>query len=387
MRIGEILTSQSYWEKTAVVIAGGTGSGHATAHGIVAGGACSFSEDLYSNNYTDRPGRWHVEEPPSYTRKNAIRNKEFYRLFCKNLPSNASYLGLSENITKEDLERIVDDIKEVVEEYNPPELILVTTGTDAMEQVARYINKELGDLIRKKGVRVILTGANRDLSRDDTDIWENLEFAFESGFRKDIIPGVYVAFHNSLTPADLVVKEPFNGDEMNYISRSSPRYWSSVLRHNVKDLYTISRLWWKLGWKDQAANTVVDYPVNVIRENHDEFRELLKSNPVRAVLFILYHSSTANTLKDKPEMSVAKLAQDLRDEGKRVFAVTENGEPVNLTATAYETSVRLAEAGVIGLGNMTRNVALAKLRMCARGTDEEFMQKMSTSYVGEFAIS
>lgn len=378
MRASEILTSQWHWDRAEVIPAGGTGSGYSSSNGIRGGNATSLSDMLFAEN---------LGGTPLYLRRKAIRNKRFYELMCRSMQM-AAYIGLSENLTKEKLDEIVDQIRDTIESKKPPEVILVTTGTDAMEQIARYIDKKLGGLIRSKGIRVVLTGANRDLSKENTDIWENLEFAFESGFRKDIVPGIYVAFHRRLVPVDLVVKEPFNGIEMNYISRRSPRYWLASMRQTARDALVISRLWYKLGLNAEASRRVVDYPVNVIRENHDKLREKIKREYIMAVLLILYHSSTANTLDECPEMSVANLAKDLRRQGINVLAVTENAEPVNLSAEAYETSVKLAEAGVKGLGNMSCRVAFAKMAMSASsGTNEEFISKMSTSYVGEAILT
>ena len=371
LKIPSISTSTAHWERATIIPAGGTGTGHATNDGIKGGSSSALSEMLYA---------YDVGEDPPYLTCEAIKNKRFYELLCHNLELPA-YMGLSENLTTKDLDEIVDRIREELEYHDCPEVFVITSGTDAMEQVAKYVNDKLGDLIRAKGVKVILTGANRDLTKPDTDIWDNLEFAFESGFREDIISGVYVAFHNRLIPAELVAKEPFNGIEMNYISKKDPKYWSAVLKSNLSDINIIRKLWWKLGIRDKAARSVATYPVNVIRENHKFVRGYVNSNSIRAVLFTLYHSSTANTIDDD-NVSVAKLVSDFEDDGVLTFAVTENGEPVNLTPTAYETSVKLGKAGLRGL-NMTRNVALAKLWMTACGSNNQIVERMQTDFVGE----
>ena len=94
----------------------------------------------------------------------------------------------------------------------------------------------------------------------------------------------------------------------------------------------------------------------------------------------LYHSGTANT--DKPELSVAQLANKLAEKGISVFGVTENGEPC--TFGGYETSVKLQQAGVIPLGKMTHDVALAKLRLLSKISPDELVENMTTNMVGEF---
>ena len=362
-------------EMIVAIPAGGTGTGFATERGIV---GMSGARVLRDQEYP-----LEITETPPYLRNGAIKNKQFYKFLCQILEEPV-YIGLSENLTQEDLDNIVERIRE--DNLNiprPPKVIILPTGTDAMEQVAKYIDKKLGKEIREKGIKVILTGANRDLSKPNTDIWENLEFAVESGLREDIIPGVYVAFHERLIPVDLVVKEPFNGDEMNYISKRHPKYWLAKAKAGAKDAYYISKLAFSLGIHTSAPHKVMHYPVNVIRPNHEKFLKAVKLHCPNTVIFEGYHSSTANTLENRPEMSVAKLGADLATDGVAVFFVTETGEPVILTAEAYETSCKIGKAGVKGLGNTSKNVAYAKAMLCAKGNKTDIESTMTTNIAGE----
>jgi len=70
------------------------------------------------------------------------------------------------------------------------------------------------------------------------------------------------------------------------------------------------------------------------------------------------------------------------ERGIALFAVTENGEPVNFGG--YETSVKLQEAGIVPLGNMAHDVALAKLRLIDPTFEaDQLKQEMLTNRVGE----
>jgi L-asparaginase/Glu-tRNA(Gln) amidotransferase subunit D len=102
---------------------------------------------------------------------------------------------------------------------------------------------------------------------------------------------------------------------------------------------------------------------------------------VRGIILNLYHSGTANV--EEAGESVAKLVEDLRRKrGIVFFGVTENGEPVDLHA--YETSVRLREAGVVPLYDMLRDVALAKLRlMDGKASAGQLIEAMLHNDVGE----
>jgi L-asparaginase/Glu-tRNA(Gln) amidotransferase subunit D len=135
--------------------------------------------------------------------------------------AQVAYTGLSENLDKECLAQI--DQKASAALDRSPHAALVTHGTDSMEQTARDLQKNFIDRLVAQAAKIIITGANEDLSEENTDAWDNLAFAFESAYG-DAEPGVYVAFHRRLIPADKVVKEPFNGREMNYTSVDDPTY-------------------------------------------------------------------------------------------------------------------------------------------------------------------
>ncbi len=228
-----------------------------------------------------------------------------------------------------------------------------------MEQTGRYLQGRFYSWLQKLGATIVLTGANDDISVEHTDAWDNLALALESADNDDIEPDVYLAFHDRLIPAHKVVKEPFNGLEMNYVSHDSEAYFRAQQRQRQRAQAAIARLTAQYG-EPAFTDNVIDYPVNVILQDHRKLMTRVRAQNPGAVLLTLYHSSTANT--EKPELSVAELARTITSEyGTPFFAVTENGEPCRLDR--YETSVKLADAGIIPLGDMLHDVAFAKLSM------------------------
>lgn len=293
--------------------------------------------------------------------------------------ASVAYTGLSENIDERYLIQIVDEVAAAL--ARSPHSVIVTHGTDSMEQTARALSRQFTEQLQAQAAKIVLTGANNDISAPGTDAWSNLAFAFESA-GSDAEPGVYVAFHGKLIPADLVVKEPFNGIEMNYTSHDEPSYEQAMTRRAQQVQEQVLGLEAHYN-KPPQTNGIVDYPVNIVRPDHQELLEYTATHDVRAVLLTLYHSGTANT--EAPELSVAALAERLaREQGIVCFAVTENGEPVRLSA--YETSVKLQEAGIIPLGNMLHDVALAKLWLIDPSlTREDLVQEMQTNRIGELS--
>lgn len=316
--------------RIGVVYAGGTISSLATPQG--------YREDGHSVDLVDR-----LEE--------RVRNfKNSFELGG----TQVAYTGLSENMDEGYWQNITSATKDSLQRNKA---VVITHGTDCMEQTARHLQKALGEILTKNGARVVLTGANEDLMHPQTDAWDNLVFAFESA-GKAFGNDVFVGFHRRLIPAGLVVKEPFNGREMNYVSSDSAEYQNAINQQTHQNNRLIAELTGRLGDTDKSR--AVEYPVNVVRHDHQTFltqTDRQTEQPLRAILLTLYHSGTANT--EKPALSVAELVMKLRKKRLVFFGATENGEPVDLHS--YETSVRLREAGVVPLYDMHKDVAMAKL--------------------------
>lgn len=336
-----------------VVYAGGTISSLATPLGYREGG-----------HVVDLAGRLQ-EKIPTFGKGIRLGNAE------------VAYTGLSENIDFNYWESIEAKVSQALQK-NPHALVL-THGTDSMEQTAKYLHKKLGQHLIENSSKLILTGANEDLQHPQTDAWNNLHFAFESG-QSDAPAGTYIAFHRKLIPADLAVKEPYNGREMNYASIEDVEYRQALNTSLLKAEKEISQLRRMFQARPDIAESALEYEANIVRPNHQELFNKLKNRDIKSVLLVLYHSGTANT--EKPALSVSELVKNLRTKrGIVAFGVSENGEPINLHS--YETSVRLREAGVVPLYNMQREVALEKLKLVSRGTSGQIIDRMLSNKVGE----
>lgn len=337
-----------------IIYAGGTISALATPQGYREGG---HVVDLISRLEERQPG--------------------FIQRFDLGQPQ-VTYTGLSENIGESDLVWMENAIDTAL--ANNPDSILMSFGTDFAEQAAKRFQNKYRDQLKQQGVKIIIVTANDDLSHPNTDAWDNLTFSLESA-AGDAEPGVYLGFHGRLVPADSVVKEPYNGKEMNFRSIDDPEYIEGVRKQREQTEGLIDRLQAKVAGSPEAAQSVLDYPVNIFRLNHQELLGIcLKDGTIRAILLTLYHSGTANATDS--EASVSRLVNHLRGTGIVFFGVTENGEPVDLHS--YETSVKLRSSGVVPLYDMFKEVALAKLRLAnSYLTANQLIEDMLRNRVGE----
>ena len=339
--------------KVEIVYAGGTISSLATSGGYREGG---HKVDLL---------KLLEDRLPGVTKDVEISGTDF------------AYLGLSENIDFHYWKEIEKKVKEAL--ARNPKTIIVTHGTDSMEHTAKYLQNKFKKALTRKRVVIILTGANQDISHPKTDAWDNLKFSLQC-VSKRLSPDVYVAFHNRIIPANEVVKEPYNGEEMNYLSKKDKKYRDLKQIQKVRETRLIKEI------KKEILNTVshesvVEYPVNKVLKNHHKLLSKI-SGETKFVLLVLYHSGTANT--ENSITSIVKLINELRKEDIIFFGVTENGEPVDLHL--YETSVKLRRAGLIPLYDMNRKVALAKLRLLSDRPRVEVINSMLKNYVGEIKL-
>jgi L-asparaginase/Glu-tRNA(Gln) amidotransferase subunit D len=342
------------WQDAYAVFAGGTITSRKTNNGRAAGSVERLIQAI---------NRYSAES--NYFDRDLLGN---LCTLLKSSNSREAYIGLSENLNERNLQDIKRDIEFALNENK--KLILVTCGTDAMEQVAKYIDKELGNLAKEKKAKVIFTGANHDYDDLYFDGGRNVVFAYSEGSKIETQPGAYIAFEERLIPASEAVKEPFITAEpfnkypfMRYDSINSSEYDRRKTYQDVTSAVMIDNLEQVLHITEKESSAVIDYPVNVIRKDHEDFLKQITPE-TRAVLFTLYHSGTANADENNPDASVALLAKKLREKNIVPFAVSENGELVTLRA--YETSTKLKEEGVVSLCDMQKEVALAKLRMAVQ---------------------
>lgn len=292
------------------------------------------------------------------------------------------FTGLSENMTTE-VQTLIGDAVEAALTAGTTG-VLVTHGTDSMEQTARYLHGRFTERAAQEGLRIVMTGANEDMEHPQTDVFENFRYSLEQAADTHTPAGVYVAYHGKLIPANQVVKLPYlPGKRPTFVSVQSSEYSKASAEQQA----IINRLNTELisdYGKLPDDSTAAVYDVNVITENHDNFMNYVVAHPnLKSVVLNLYHSGTANTIEGS-SASVVELVQALREvrPDMAFFGVTETGEPVNLHA--YVTSVQLREAGVVPLYDMFKGVAIAKLRLIDPNLPpEKRIQEMLRNRVGE----
>jgi len=296
---------------------------------------------------------------------------------CELGRKTVAYTGLSENMDIPYWREIEKKVSHSLR--RKPHGILVTHGTESMEQTVKRLQWKYFGPSHPREARIILTGANDDLEAPATDVWENLELGLQAA-ASDLEPGVYVAFHGRVVPAEQVIKLPFCGGENTFVSLDSPIY-ANALRSQEDHVHDLVSRLEQLYGRPQDEERAVIYNVNLVRANHQGLLKYLSGHEVKGIILNLYHSGTANV--EKQGESVAELVEKLRTErGIVFFGVTENGEPVDLHA--HETSIQLREAGVVPLYDMLRDVAFAKLRlMDESASSAQLIEAMLHNDVGE----
>ena len=311
--LAEYIRSQS----VAVLFCGGTISSIANKKGLrINGKAFDLVEKLSQNM------------PGTYKNINITKSEIIYSGFSENMTSKVHH----------DLFKSVNKLVDVGFSR-----IVITHGTDSMEQTARYLDGKLKSKLTKLQCLVVLTGSNDHAGSSQTDAWKNLSQAVNDG-KYSHAGGVFVAFHGRFIPADEVVKEFFDGKEMNYISNKSFLYKVGLIRYKKWKEKRIKYIK-KHYFKDKLDFKIIEYPVNLIREDHKNILKLVGKEKPDAVLFILYHSSTANTQDD--QNSVSNLIFELTNQKILCFGITENGDPTDLSK--YKSSIDLKNAGLIAV--------------------------------------
>ncbi|MFA7301230.1 MAG: asparaginase domain-containing protein [Candidatus Shapirobacteria bacterium] len=352
--LSEYIKSQS----VSIVFAGGTISSLANKNGTRYGGKVF---DLLEKLSENRPGAY----------KNINVTK-----------SEIVYSGLSENITTKEHKLILNKVNEILD--SGVTRIVVTHGTDSMEQSAHFVYHKLKNKLRKLNAIVVFTGSNYDVGSPQTDAWDNLRLSI-NGDVKYHKSGVFVAFHDKFIPANEVCKVYFDGISMHYASIKSRQYKKSVREYKKKVLNLNNQLASYTQVKPDNTG-IMKYEVNVIRQNNKIFFDEVLLHKPRAIVFKLYHSGTANTTDKKS--SIATVVSKLSKKGIVCFGATENGEPTDLHL--YESSVELFKSGMVPLHNMYFEVALFKLSLLNivknKLSNSEIAKQMLTNYVGEIDV-
>lgn len=280
------------------------------------------------------------------------------------------YRGLSENITSEIEKDIIAKIRGAVGSKESIG-VLLTFGTDAIVGMSRTVFRECHSDFQERGITLVITGANDDTTVVGSDAWDNLGLAFKT--LAEDPKGVVVCFGDRVIPANRVERLPFNGKSMTLGDINEIDYWKDMCNsHTRKDEFLQSYL---------LEHGVALYYVNRVSiNNHNEFLSQIRSKNTKVVIFVLYHSGTANT--DGGESSVSELIKTLVTEyGIICFGASDNDEPVTLDS--YSTGVTLREAGLIPLYNMTYSFALIKASLILVKNREEIISEMLRNFNGE----
>lgn len=302
--------------------------------------------------------------------------------------SEVVYSGLSENMEEKERNMVLETVRRHIDDG--VSRIVVTHGTDSMEQTARYLDKFLGRRLRKQNIFVVLTGSNDYAGKRDTDAWENMQLALGNGSYRH--GGVYIAFGGRFVRAGEAVKEYFDGRRMRYVSRFSKQYVSGVHKHALVVNKLNELLDKKYADENKGTDKVTSlyYNVNVSRKDHLKFIEKVRKVKPKVVFFELYHSGTANTVSKTA--SVSKLVAWLTKRGVVCFGGTENGEATDLHM--YESSRELMGAGMVPLYNLLLPVAEHKLSLfdlknntCSRRQIVEFILKNEVGEIDEGQIN
>lgn len=327
----EVLAEYIKSESVAIVFAGGTISSQIDRHGTHHGGK---KFNLVENLIKLKPG--------------VIKNINLTK-------AKIAYQGLSEDMTRQNQYAILTQVRHLIK--NGVSRIVITHGTDAMEQTGRYLAKNLISDLKNSRTSVIMTGSNKDSTHPQTDAWDNLSLAIHSPDQV-LQNEVYLAFNQKIVLARNARKIFLPPDLMYYLDENSREYHESLKlfdQQSQAQKQALSAYYAVLPTK--AATT---YFVNQIRPSHTRFLTKINNRPnIKAVVFVLYHSGTASSID--PRSSVAALVKQLIKRGITCFGATENGEPTDLNA--YTSSVKLRQAGMIPLYDLIYPVAKHKINL------------------------
>lgn len=272
------------------------------------------------------------------------------------------YQGLSEDMTRHDQYRILTQVRRLIK-FGVTRIV-ITHGTDAMEQTGRYLAKYLIKDLKNSRSTVVMTGSNKDSSHPQSDAWANLSLAINTP-DQILTNEVYLAFDQRVVLARNAKKIFLPQGSMYYLDENSREYIQSLDHFNTVCKRQKQALTEYFGLEPAPFSTL--YFVNKIRPSHAQFLGMIKHNKsLKAVVFVLYHSGTASSVD--ANSSVAALVKKLHTQGILSFGATENGEPTDLNA--YTSSVKMRQAGMIPLQALLYPVAEHKINLiCTQNPD------------------
>lgn len=273
------------------------------------------------------------------------------------------YDGLSEDVSPTIQKNLLKEIRANLER-NKNGGFLLTFGSDNMLNMAKFLSKNLEQELEDNQVCLVLTGANEDISRPKTDAWRNMALAFETFQKED--SGVFICFGEQAIRATDAMMLPFDGKAMKIGSKKNQHYWRAFHEKEAKREHFLIETMENLG--------VSVYFANSIRlANQEEFLRKVDNKNIRIVIFVLFHSGTANVRNET--RSIAKFVKRLRKELRVLcFGGAENGEITTLNS--YDTSVKLRKEGLVPLYDIDYYIALLKASELTSLTKSEAIDKM-----------
>jgi L-asparaginase/Glu-tRNA(Gln) amidotransferase subunit D len=273
------------------------------------------------------------------------------------------YNGLSEDVSPSIQKEILVEIRTKIEEENMDGLLL-TFGSDNMLNMAKFLSRSLETELAEKKIALVLTGANDDISKPETDAWRNMALAFETFQKKEA--GVFICFGEQAIRATDAMMLPFDGKAMKIGSKKNQQYWKAFHKKEENREDFLIETMENLGCCVYFANSVS-------LTNQEEFLQKIDDKNIKIAIFVLFHSGTAN-VRDESR-SIATLVKRLREELRVVcFGGAENGEMTTLNS--YDTSVTLRKAGLVPLYDIDYYIALLKASQLTSLTKLEVIDEM-----------
>lgn len=261
------------------------------------------------------------------------------------------------------LAALADRIRDLVD-VEQPRGVVVIHGTDTMVHGAAHTAFALADL----AVPLVFTGSQRPLGAEGTDAPGNFRDAF-AAVARGRVPGIAIAFDGRLLPAVRAVKR--SSESLFGFTAHRPAAEGAI---GVDDA-TAAALAAARGREFPRIGLVTASPGLSARQ----LDAVLEDCPAGVVLEC-YGAGTAPVL-------AGGLAAPLRraaERGTVVVAVTrcEHG---SVDLGRYAVGSALAEAGVVGGGDMTAEAAVGKLAALGRAgfTGEALRELIARNLIGE----
>ncbi|MEM3637105.1 MAG: Glu-tRNA(Gln) amidotransferase subunit GatD [Conexivisphaerales archaeon] len=303
----------------------------------------------------------------------AISSEELYHLVPElssiaDVSTDILFNIYSENMTSEHWSRIAKRVETAITEgYDG---VVITHGTDTMH----YTSAALAFALESPPIPIVLVGSQRSSDRPSSDSASNLigavRFAARSGMK-----GVFVVMHEGPSDDEIAVH---SGVRVRKLHTSRRDAFKSVNSSPVARL----------------KEDKIEFLQDIKTEDSAPFRVLEKFDD-RAVLLKIYPGFHASIIKSLVESGVkgfilegTGLGHAPRSAYEAIDYAVKRGVFVGMTSqcingsvrmTVYDTGRDLLNIGVVPLGDMLSEVALAKLMWVLANFDPSSVGKMMAS--------